>query len=110
MKVAVVGSRGFTDYDKLSEVLSEIPITEIISGGAAGADSLAEKFAAVWEIPITILRPDWSKGRGAGLARNTDIVTAADLVIAFWDGKSPGTRDSIRKAKNMGKEVKVIRF
>ncbi len=110
MIAAVVGSRTFSNYDLLSEELSKHNIHEMVSGGAVGADSLAERYAAEWEIPIRIFKPDWSTGRGAGLARNTDIINAADIVIAFHDGESKGTKDSINKAKKFNKQLIIIRY
>jgi predicted Rossmann fold nucleotide-binding protein DprA/Smf involved in DNA uptake len=60
MKAAVIGSRSFNDYNKLSEVLSTFEISEIISGGAKGVDILAERYANSHHISTTILKPDWS--------------------------------------------------
>ena len=101
MKLAVVGSRGFSDYDLLKSRLDEEKdITEIISGGAIGADRLAEQYAAEKNIPTTIFKPEWGKhGKAAGMIRNKDIICAADKVIAFWDGKSKGTENSINIAQ-----------
>ena len=110
MIAAVVGSRGFNNYDLLSEELSKYNICEIVSGGAAGTDKLAERYAAEWEKPIKVFKPDWSTGRGAGLARNTDIINVAEIIIAFWDGESTGTFDSINKAKKANKHLIVIRY
>ena len=56
MRVAVIGSRGFADYDRMVKTLNNIKITEIVSGGASGADSLGEKYANEKEIPITYVR------------------------------------------------------
>ena len=110
MNVAVIGSRTFDDYILLYETLDKYEIAKIISGGAKGADSLAKKYSISKNIPILELKPNWDLGRHAGLLRNTDIVNAADIVIAFWDGKSNGTRDSINKAKKLNKTVNVIIF
>ena len=111
MKVAVVGSRGFDDYPLLKETLSNHQITRIISGGARGADSLAEQFAREHNIQTDIYRPDWkSYGRAAGPKRNRTIVENSDKIIAFWDGESKGTKSSIDLAKKLGKEVIVIRY
>lgn len=111
MKVAVIGSRSFTDYDELKRTLSAIKITEIISGGADGADKLAEQYATENNIPTKIFLPDWKKnGRAAGFMRNTDIINEAELVVAFWDGQSNGTKDSITKAENQNKKVLIITF
>jgi hypothetical protein len=114
MKVAIVGSRTFNNYelmiDTLDNIRKSMNIEEIISGGADGADKLAERYAAEYEIPLKVYKPDWSLGKHAGLLRNTIIVDSCDIVIAFWDGKSTGTRDSIVKAKKMGKSLLTVAF
>jgi hypothetical protein len=109
MKIAVVGSRTFNDYALLKQWLDKLhaiePINLIISGGARGADSLSEQWA------LEIFKPDWNKfGKRAGFLRNVDIVTAAEGVIAFWDGTSRGTQHSINLAKEQGKPIKIIKF
>jgi YspA, cpYpsA-related SLOG family len=114
--VAIVGSRTFTNYDLMVSSIRELEnqhqfsTRKVVSGGARGADALARKFAITNEIPIEEFKPDWSTGRGAGIVRNTDIVNAADVVIAFWDGNSRGTLDSINKGKAQGKQVFIVRF
>lgn len=110
MKCAVIGSRGFNDYELLKRELSAGDISVIVSGGAKGADKLAEKFAKEFNISTEVYLPDWSLGRHAGFLRNTQIIEAADVVVAFWDGISNGTKDSITKAKKAGKPVKVVLF
>jgi hypothetical protein len=61
MKTAIVGSRTFQDYIffKESIISLNINIDEIISGGAIGTDSLAERFAEEFDIPITVFKPNW---------------------------------------------------
>lgn len=111
MNVAVVGSRKFDNYKLLESVLNQYNITEIISGGARGADTLAEKYAKLNLIPIKIFQPDWKKyGRRAGIVRNVDIIKSANLVIAFWDGKSNGTKNSINICFKNNIAVKIIKF
>lgn len=115
INLAVVGSRSFRKYVLLKRELDKIrqtlKISAIISGGAYGADKLGERYAEENEIPIILLLPDWKKhGRGAGLKRNSDIVDQADYVIAFWDGHSKGTLDTINKTKKTSKKLKVIEF
>jgi hypothetical protein len=108
MKVAVIGSRTFNDYESVKDKLDSISdITLIVSGGAMGADTLGERYARENGISTVIFKPDWSKGRGAGFLRNTDIINEADIVVAFWDGKSRGTLDSIKKAEKQGKKVLI---
>lgn len=109
MNIAIVGSRNFYDYLLLQQVIDDFclknQVAKLISGGAPGADRLAKRYAAEHKLEIEVLRPNWKTGRGAGLARNTDIVAKADVVITFWDGISPGTRDTIRKATKAGKVI-----
>lgn len=109
MKVAVIGSRSFNDYEEVKRILSSINITEIISGGAKGADTLGEQYAKDKGIPTKIFLPDWDKhGKIAGFLRNTDIIENSELVVAFWDQTSKGTKDSIDKANKLNKKVLII--
>lgn len=115
MKLAIVGSRTFNNYNVLDIILHEFEeinycsITEIVSGGARGADSLGEKYAKDHNIPIKIFLAKWDiLGKSAGFKRNVDIVNYCDEVIAFWDGQSKGTKHTINLAKKMGKKVTVV--
>lgn len=111
MKVAVIGSRTFDKYESVYNVLSKLKITEIISGGAKGADSLAERYAKEAEIPTKIFLPDWETyGKKAGFLRNTQIIEECEMVVAFWDSESKGTKDSLDKAEKLGKKVMIIPF
>jgi hypothetical protein len=111
MRVAVIGSRGFADYDRMVKTLNNIKITEIVSGGAKGADSLGEKYANEKEIPTNIFLPDWEQfGKNAGFLRNVDIIENCDLVVAFWDSESKGTLHSINLAKEKNKRVLIIEY
>ena len=115
MKVAIVGSRNFTDYAKLEGfVLSKVTLQDIdlvISGGASGADGLAEKFAYKHNLKKLIFKAEWDRfGKSAGFIRNKSIVNEADIVIAFWDGYSPGTKMTIELTKEKNKPVYVLMF
>lgn len=131
MKLAVIGSRTFPVTKKAFDVLSKgrqigmlalgeqlvraetlkrlKPGDVVVSGAARGPDSwgvIAAKSAghAVEEIPA-----DWDRhGKAAGFLRNTTIAEQADAVLAFWDGKSRGTLDTITKAHELGKLVVVV--
>ena len=111
MKVAVIGGRTFNDYELVKETLTKLDITLLISGGAKGADSLGERYANENKITTLIFKPDWERhGRGAGMIRNTDIVKNSDIVVAFWDGSSKGTLDSIRKVEKLNKGLMIIKY
>ena len=108
MNVAVIGSRTFEDYTYLSKVLDVIKhkIDHIVSGGARGADSLAYLYAENNGIKTIIYKAQWDKyGKGAGYIRNKLIIDDCDVVIAFWDGKSKGTKHSIDLATKQKKKV-----
>lgn len=77
MKVAIVGSRSFDNYELLKHTIEKLDfsITQIISGGAKGADSLAEQCAEEFNIPIIIHKPDWAiYGKAAWIVRNKKII------------------------------------
>jgi ABC-type sugar transport system substrate-binding protein len=112
VKVGIVGSRGFDDYPTMERILLETinPMEDsIVSGGAKGADTLAKRFADENEIYIKEFPAEWNvHGKYAGLYRNDDIVAQSDYIIAFWDGKSKGTKDTIDKARDKGIVVMVF--
>lgn len=109
MKTAVIGSRTYNDYGHIEKILKELPITHIVSGGSYGVDALAEWYATTYNIPYTVIPAEWSEhGKAAGPIRNTKIIESAELVVAFWDMRSPGTKDSINKARKLNKQLLVI--
>lgn len=128
INLAIVGGRDFNNYDLLKEECDKIIGDKvIISGGAKGADSLAEKYAKDKQYEMIIFEAQWnnldanpckikynSYGKPynvlAGLNRNKNIIQNADKVIAFWDGKSRGTKNSIELAKKYNKELKIIYY
>jgi hypothetical protein len=113
MRIGIVGSRTFDNYELLVNTLSIFAegIDVIVSGGAQGADSLAAKYANDLEVDCLVLKPDWDKnGKSAGFIRNQQIVDASDMIIAFWDGKSKGTEDLINKARIAKKPTFIIYF
>lgn len=116
LKCAIVGGRDFDDYDFMKKVLDEkfdnlSFVESIVSGGAKGVDTLAERYAKEIGRPMVVFKPDYKRyGRGAALIRNTQIIEYSDVVYAFWDGRSNGTRDAINKAQKMGKILYVIKY
>jgi hypothetical protein len=114
MRVLVCGSRGWESVWQVRMVYSELDKlkpTEIISGGARGADRVAEVWAKTNSVPITVFTPNWEKyGRRAGILRNNQMLdTNPDLVLAFWDGQSKGTKHTIDEAHRRKMKVEVIR-
>ena len=113
--VAVVGSRYFSNkkymYEKLNELVLEGVIngnTIIISGGAKGADTLAQEWANEMDKPFILFPAEWEKyGKRAGPIRNSQIVDQSNTVIAFPSKTSIGTWDTINKARKKNKHVRI---
>lgn len=113
MKVIIAGSRTFYNYDLVEETMKnlEIEVTEIVCGEAFGADTQGRKWAIKHNIPIKSFYPEWDKyGNYAGIRRNHQMGDYADYLVAFWDGKSSGTKDMINYMQQLGKHGKVIMF
>lgn len=106
MKVAIIGSRNLRN--DMLEAFVPPGTTEIVSGGATGIDTCAREFAQRCAYQIKEFLPDYKKyGRSAPIRRNDLIIDYSDMVLAFWDGKSPGTKYVIDRCREIGKPIKV---
>ena len=102
MKLLIIGSRTITDFD-LSRYVPE-ETTLIISGGAKGIDTLAERYADEKGIEKLIIRPEYQKfGKAAPIKRNEQMVDLSDVVLAVWDGESRGTKYTLNYCEKIGK-------
>ena len=117
MKLAIVGGRDFNNYDllrKYANILTEKcprPHIVIVSGGAKGADTLGVQFAREHRYDTQVFPAEWGKfGKSAGFIRNQTIVDNCDMVLAFWDGVSRGTADTIAKAKKAKKPTFIVYY
>lgn len=114
-RVIVAGSRDFNDYqllkDKLDYYLQNLPDIEIVSGGAKGADALGERYSEEAGYPLKVFPADWDDlGKRAGHVRNAQMAKYANYLVAFWDGKSKGTKGMIDIANKLGLRVKIVRY
>ena len=106
MKVAIIGSRNLRVINLEDYIPQEA--TEIVSGGARGIDTCAREYAKAHSLKLTEFLPEYSKyGKAAPLKRNIQIINYADEVVAFWDGKSAGTKHVISNCKKQNKKVTV---
>ena len=106
MKVAIIGSRSL-DIPIPKECVPK-NTTLIISGGAQGIDKSARDFAYDNHIRIVEILPEYNLyGKRAPLKRNDYIIDNADMVVAFWDGKSGGTGYVVNRCRKTGKRVVV---
>ncbi len=107
MRVAIIGSRTL-DVRNLERYLPP-ETTQIISGSAKGIDTCARMYARGRGIPFIEFLPDYARhGRFAPLRRNANIVAHSDLVLAFWNGESRGTRWTIELCRARGVPVRVF--
>lgn len=111
IKTIIAGSRTFTDYTLLSRECSKLNITEVISGGARGADTLAIKYSKDNNIPCIVFNARWDVyGKRAGYIRNEQMITEgfAEQLIVFWDMFSPGTKHMINLAEKNNLHITII--
>lgn len=134
MRVAIVGSRSFNDYELMKdkflkyfgnpdkiiydendnlESQSYYRIEHIVSGGAKGADTLGAKLAKEFSIKLIEHLPDWDQyGKAAGHIRNELIIADCDVALIFWNGvkKNSGTLSDINICKRLKKDTIIIYF
>ena len=129
MKVIIAGSRDINEYLLIVSAIQEsnFDITEIVSGGARGVDSLAEKYAKENKIPFKKVIAYWNdidlpgvqvktnnSGQKynvlAGIWRNREMALYGDALIAIWDGKSRGTKNMIDEAKKKNLKIYIYRY
>ena len=109
MKLAIIGSRNCPPID-IEAHLKYIPDT-IVSGGAKGADTYAREFAQKHNLTLIEFLPEYDKyGKGAPLVRNKLIIDNCDCVLAFWDGKSRGTKFTLDYAREKNKPIKIVQI
>lgn len=112
MRVLVCGSRDWRRPGPIRDRLARLPDgTEILHGGARGADSLAAGIACGLGFRVTEFAADWKRyGGRAGYLRNVAMVEERpDLVLAFWQNESTGTGHTIREAAARGIPTEVFR-
>lgn len=134
-KVAIVGGRDFNNYNLLERACDNVLSLRVknkdhiivVSGKASGADTLGEHYAKKKGYEIKSFPAKWTDlsvsncriGRNkygveynmlAGPNRNKEMADYSDAVIAFWDGKSTGTKNMIELTRQLGKRVRIIRY
>jgi len=110
--VIIAGGRDFADEDllfkKASALAKSLYGMTVICGGARGADTLGAKWAQHYGLEVTYMPADWkAHGKAAGPIRNRAMAEIGDVLLAFWDGKSTGTKSMINLALQKGLEVHV---
>jgi len=118
-RLIVCGGLDFADYERMKRELdalfAALENVALVSGGARGADALAERYAAERGILIRVFPAEWQRyGKAAGPIRNRAMLAYArkeqPLVAAFWNGKSRGTANMLRQARSKGVPCRVFLF
>lgn len=114
IKITIGGCRDYNDYETFcsfaEECINEHSANDItvLSGHCSGVDMMAERFANEKGYSLEIHPAQWNRyGKAAGPIRNKIMVEKSDLVIAYWDYKSKGTRDLIECAEKLNKPIKI---
>lgn len=130
VRIIIAGGRGFNNYELLKQSVDDIitgirnanrinekQLIEFISGTARGADQLGEKYASTTIWYTRRFPANWDTyGKSAGYIRNEEMAKYAmsdngyGVLIAFWDGKSRGTKHMIDLAKKHGLEVHIVNY
>jgi hypothetical protein len=111
MKVAIVGSRHYPDLSLVAEYVGSLPTSwSVVTGSAAGVDATASRAARERGLPVRVLGASFEEVRDSDAAaeRNQRLIDACDVLVAFWDGSSNGTRQTIDRALASGRELHVF--
>ena len=119
-RVIIAGGRDFENYEYMCEILNDLFYNstnfekrdiKIISGMAKGADTFAIRYADERNLTKILFPANWkSYPRIAGFLRNEDMLCIATHLIAFWDGKSSGTKHMIEIAQGKGIPIWVFNY
>lgn len=111
MRIAIVGSRHFADPGRVADYVKSLPPgTSIVTGSASGVDAAATKAAREKGIPVQVMPASFEElgDSSKSAERNQRLVDLCDVLVAFWDGASKGTRTTVDRALDSGKEVHVF--
>ncbi|MBQ2886036.1 MAG: DUF2493 domain-containing protein [Alphaproteobacteria bacterium] len=119
-RVIIAGGRDFDDYEYMSTKLNNLfkdqnvfnnQAIKVISGMAKGADTLGIRYADEHKMTKILFPANWKAyPRIVGFLRNTDMLSIATHLIAFWDGKSNGTKHMIDIAQEKGIPVWIFKY
>lgn len=107
-KVIVAGSRTIANRGLIAKAMSDsgFRIDEVVCGRARGVDTEAAFIAKMRDIPVKEFPADWDLyGKRAGYIRNAQMADYADALILIWDGKSRGSANMLKQAREKGLKI-----
>ena len=118
----IAGSRDYSDYAEFVKVIEreredfKQKYLYVVSGGARGADTMAEQFAMYNRHELKVFKADWNKnGKSAGYIRNAEMHNYIKqfehrVCLCFWDGQSKGTQHNFQLAINNNTPLYVYNY
>lgn len=104
MKTIIAGGRDYSLTKQDFEYLDSLNITEVISGGARGADNGGEYYSILRNLDLTIFKANWNRyPRAAGILRNKRMAKYAEAVVLFPGGR--GTDNMYEIALKYGLKI-----
>lgn len=129
IRIIVAGSRGFSDKEIASVVITGLlskhvfskgfkrEDVEFVCGMAKGADIIGKEYAERYGYEVKCFPANWDLyGKSAGAIRNKEMAKYASYkkgygaLFAFWDGYSRGTKNMIDIAKECGIRIFVYNY
>ena len=126
IRIIIAGGRDFTDRHQMGTELWKLfggfklstwERVEVVCGMCCGAELLGKDWATMQALDIKEMPADWDRyGKRAGYIRNEQMAKCAKngnpygYLVAFWDGRSRGTRNMIEKALVAGLEIHIFRY
>jgi NAD(P)-dependent dehydrogenase (short-subunit alcohol dehydrogenase family) len=111
LRVGIIGSRHYADLGGVEAYVATLPQdSSLVTGSASGVDAAATRAARGRGLPVKVVAASFEEARdaAAAAARNQRLVDQCDVLVAFWDGVSEGTRRTVERALDSGKEVHVF--
>ena len=116
-RLIVAGGRHFSNYSLMKQsieaFIAKYNLTDvmIVSGTASGADQMGERYASYNDLPVEKHPANWTlHAKAAGPIRNREMADVSQGLVAFWDGKSKGTKNMIETATKLGLDVEVVLY
>jgi hypothetical protein len=110
-RLGIVGSRHFPELERVATYVRGLPTgASLVTGSASGVDATVARVARERGLPVRVIGASFEEAGDAGAAatRNQRFVDLCDVLVAFWDGSSSGTRRTVERALDAGREVHVF--